>query len=233
MRLRDVSVAYGDVEALRGVSLSLSPGELVALVGPNGAGKSSLFKAVLGLVPYEGAVVVHGRTCDRRGHRLAAAYVPQRVEMDLRFPITVGQVVASGRRPFRGRWPRRARPEDRQAVARALSRVGVDGLGDRPIGALSGGQLQRVLLARALAQEADVLLLDEPLTGVDTSTTESLVDLFAALAESGVALLISSHDLPTVRSRFARCVALNRRLVADGPPREVLSGDVVESVFVG
>ncbi len=238
LALRDVAVRYGEVEALAPVSLEVEPGELVALVGPNGAGKTSLLRAVLGLVPHRGEVVIHGRSCDRRGHRLAAAYVPQRLDLDLGFPITVEQVVACARRPFRPTWRRppavrrRAAVRDRQAVSRALSRVGADGLERRSIGALSGGQLQRVLLARALAQEADVLLLDEPLTGVDEPTSAALVDLLETLAADGVALLVSTHDLALVRARFGRCVALSGRVVADGPPPEVLRAAVVEATWV-
>jgi len=238
LALRDVAVSYGDVEAVAPVTLDVEPGELVALVGPNGAGKTSLLRAVLGLVPHAGEVVIHGRTCDRRGHRLAAAYVPQRLDLDLEFPITVEQVVGCARRPFRAapwRGPgarRRVAVRDRQAIARALSRVGADGLERRSIGSLSGGQLQRVLLARALAQEADVLLLDEPLTGVDEPTSGALVDLLAALAADGVALLVTTHDLALVRARFGRCIALSGRVVADGSPSEVLRAAVVEAAWV-
>jgi ABC-type Mn2+/Zn2+ transport system ATPase subunit len=215
---RGVGVRYGSTVALEGVSVSLDPGELVALVGPNGAGKSSLLRAVLGLVPCTGEVVLGD-----------VAFVPQRQDVDLDFPITVEQVVAAGRRPFR-RW--RPRREDRQAVARALARVGLDGLERRGLGSLSGGQAQRVFIARALAQEAGVLLLDEPLTGVDAATTQSLLELFARLAGDGAALLVSTHDLELVRRAFARCIALNRRVVGDGDPGDVLGPAGLERLFV-
>jgi ABC-type Mn2+/Zn2+ transport system ATPase subunit len=213
-----VGVRYGSTVALQGVSLALDPGELVALVGPNGAGKSSLLHAVLGLVPCIGEVVLGD-----------VAFVPQRQDVDLDFPITVEQVVAAGRRPFRRR---RHRAADRQAVTRALARVGLDGLERRSLASLSGGQAQRVFIARALAQEAGVLLLDEPLTGVDAATTQSLLELFARLAGDGAALLVSTHDLELVRRAFARCVALNRRIVGDGHPREVLGPAGLERLFV-
>jgi ABC-type Mn2+/Zn2+ transport system ATPase subunit len=220
-----VSVAYGGRPALEDVSFALQPGELVALVGPNGAGKTSLFKAALGLVPHRGEIIVHGRK------RHALAYVPQRLDVELDFPITTGQVVADGRRPYRRAW-RGLGTADRQAVARALSRVGLDGLERRAVGELSGGQLQRALVARALAQEADVLLLDEPLAGVDASACEALVDLFEQLAAAGTALLVSTHDLALVRRRFARCIAVNRRLVGDGAPDDVLAPEELEHFFL-
>lgn len=217
LRTSGLGVHYGLTVALEGVSLSLDPGELVALVGPNGAGKSSLLRALLGLVPCTGEVVLSD-----------VAFVPQRQDVDLDFPITVEQVVAAGRRPFR---PRRRR-EDRQAVARALARVGLDGLERRGLGSLSGGQAQRVFIARALAQEAGVLLLDEPLTGVDAATTQSLLELFARLAGDGAALLVSTHDFELVRRAFARCIALNRRVVGDGEPEDVLGPAGLERLFV-
>ncbi len=222
--LRGVSVAYGQTRAVDGVSLRLEPGELVALVGPNGAGKSSLMHAALGLVPYDGEIVVHSeRAC-------GVAFIPQRRDIDVGFPITVDQLVMQGRRPFL-RFGRRPRPIDRQAAAWAIETVGLDGLGARPISDLSGGQLQRALFARALAQEAAVLLLDEPFSGVDPPTAKALTALLATMTSAGCAVLISTHDLPAVRAGFQRCLMLNRRLIADGPPREVLSGRGLETFF--
>jgi ABC-type Mn2+/Zn2+ transport system ATPase subunit len=222
LQVRGLGVRYGGVEALRDVDLSVDAGELVALVGPNGAGKTSLLRAVLGLVPASGRVVVHARRC---------AFVPQRQDVDLDFPITAEQVALAGRRPFRRLW---ARPgaDDRRAARRALARVGLDGFERRTLAELSGGQLQRTFLARALAQEADVLLLDEPLAGVDATTSGALLDLFERLARDGAALLVSTHDLPVVRRRFARCVALRGRVVGDGPPGAVLSPDGLERLYV-
>lgn len=222
--LRAVSVAYGSRLAVENVCATLDPGEVVALVGPNGAGKSSLMHAVLGIVPSTGGVVVHTH---RRG---GLAFVPQGREVDVGFPITIEQVVMQGRRPFI-RFGRRPKRTDRQAVSRALSTVGLDGLERRALGELSGGQVQRVLFARALAQEADVLLLDEPFSGVDRPTTGALVDLLGAIAQAGMAVLIATHDLALVRERFMRCLLLNRRLAGDGPPDEVLAGPRLEALF--
>lgn len=226
LNARGLGVRYGTVAALAHVSLRVESGELVALVGPNGAGKSSLLRAVLGLVAHDGEVCLH---TDRRGRR-GVAFVPQRATVDLGFPITVFQMVADGRRAFlRLGWPLRA--ADRQAIARALSTVGLDGLEGRALNELSGGQLQRAFIARALAQEARLLLLDEPLTGVDQPTTAALMDLLAALAEAGTAIVVSSHDLALVRERFVRCLVLNQQLVGDGPPADVLSPEHLELLF--
>lgn len=230
LQARRLTVRYGPVLAVDDVSLAVDPGELVALVGPNGAGKSSLLGALLGLVAHEGDVVLHGRPRSRR-RRTDVAFVPQRQAIDLDFPISVEQVVSAGRRPFR-RLGRRLGADDRRAIARALSQVGLDGLERRPIGELSGGQVQRAFLARAIAQEADVLLLDEPLTGVDEPTARSLLELFTVLSEAGAALVVSTHDLALVRDCFARAVALNQHVVGDGDPSRVLDAAGLERMFV-
>jgi ABC-type Mn2+/Zn2+ transport system ATPase subunit len=220
LEVRDLSVRYDGHTAVQQVTTHVHPGEVVALVGPNGAGKSSLLRAVMGLVPREGRVLVHARRAGSTG----IAFVPQRADVDLQFPVTVEQIVADGRRPFRSTW-RRQRPEDRAAVRRALSTVGLDGLERRTLGELSGGQVQRAFIARALAQDADLLLLDEPLGGIDAPTADALVDLLHTLATTGRAIVATTHDLALVHRRFARCLLLNRRLLADGAPREVLDGD--------
>ena len=222
----DLGVRYGPTVAVEHVSLHLHPGELVALVGPNGAGKSSLLRAIMGLVGHSGTATVHTRRAGTRG----VAFVPQHADVDLQFPITVEQVVADGRRPFRAPW-RPLRRDDRAAVRRALSTVGLDGLERRPISQLSGGQTQRAFIARALAQEADLLLLDEPLSGVDVPTASALIELLEGLAANGRSILLTTHDLTQVRKHFDRCLVLNRRLVADGAPASVLGPDQLEALF--
>jgi manganese/iron transport system ATP-binding protein len=230
LRATDVGVTYPNgVRALQGVSLSIDPGELVAVVGPNGAGKSSLFRAVSGLVAHEGTVELSGLHCHHH-ERQNAAYIPQRNDLDLDFPITVGQLALSGRRRFLG-IGRRASREQRQAADATLDRVGLSELSDRPLGTLSGGQLQRALIARALAQEANLLLLDEALSGVDTVRTESLFDLFERLTASGTAILVATHDLELARRRFGRCLLINARVVGDGPPADVLVADRLVDTF--
>jgi len=230
LAVRNLSVSYGARTAVEAATFEVAAGEVVALIGPNGAGKSSLLRAVVGLVPHGGDVELRGRSCHHRIHRVAAAMIPQRAEIDLAFPISVAEVVRSGRRALAGfgGWPRRA---DKAAAAIALDRVGLAGFGPRPIGALSGGELQRVLLARALAQEASVLLLDEALSGVDHTRTLELLELVDRLAEEGAAVVVSTHDLAMARHRFRRCIAVNRRIVADGHPNEVLDAFGLDATF--
>jgi manganese/iron transport system ATP-binding protein len=230
LRLSDVGVRYGDRVALAGVSFSLQPGELVALIGPNGAGKSTLLKAVVGLVPHSGFVSVQGHECHHRPDRLDLAYVAQHSAVDRLFPITVDEVVRSGRRRF-GRWWRRDSTADIVAARAALERVGLGDRGAARLSELSGGQVQRVFVARALAQEAKVVLLDEAMAGVDRPTTLTLLDMLHQVTASGAAVVVAMHDLALARRHFDRCLAVNGTLVADGPPEEVLVGDVLESVF--
>jgi ABC-type Mn2+/Zn2+ transport system ATPase subunit len=230
LQTRELTVRYGTTLAVDRVTLSVDPGELVALVGPNGAGKTSLLRAALGLVRHRGEIVLHGAACHAR-RRVNLAFVPQRQEVELDFPITVEQLALTGRRAQHRFWRRPSRT-DRQAARRALARVGLDGHERRTLAELSGGQAQRAFLARALAQEADVLLLDEPFVGVEPRTADALLDLFAALADAGAALVVTSHDLALVRRRFARCLALRTRLVGDGAPEQVLSAAGVERIYL-
>lgn len=225
----DVAVSYGDTRALLYSSFSVTAGELVAVVGPNGAGKSTLFKALAGFVDHEGDVVVHGEHCHHL-ERKAIAYIPQQSDLDLRFPITVSEVVMAGRRRFHaGRM--RATQHDHATVASCLEQVDLAGTESRSLSTLSGGQVQRVLLARALAQEADVLLLDEALSGVDTRHTDELISLFSTLCARGTSVLVSTHDLGLVRSRFTRCLTVNGRVLGDGTPTVELSGEKLERLF--
>ena len=227
---RQLSVSYGPTPALSDVSFSAASGELIAVVGPNGAGKSSLMKALVGLIDHRGDVSIHGRQCHHGQHRHSVAYIPQRLDLDLDFPISAQAVVASGRRRFRRMW-QLPTSRDRVAASAALERVGAAHLAARRINELSGGELQRVLLARALAQEADVLLLDESLSGVDQPTASALIELLAELAAGGTTLLVTTHDLDLARSQFARCLAINRTIVADGRPATVLDAETIEATF--
>lgn len=229
LRAVEVAVSFDDQFVLDPVSFSVNPGELVAVVGPNGAGKSTLFKALAGFIDHDGDVVLHGERCHHL-ERQTVAYIPQQSDLDLRFPISVTEVVMAGRRRFHGARMRPTR-EDHLRVAACLAEVDLEGLGERSLATLSGGQVQRVMLARALAQEADVLLLDEALSGVDSRHVDELITLFEDLCSGGTAILVSSHDLPLVKSRFSRCLTLNGRLVGDGPPAVELSGDRLEHLF--
>jgi ABC-type Mn2+/Zn2+ transport system ATPase subunit len=224
-------VFYGQRAALDCVSLSIPHGAQVAVVGPNGAGKSTLFKAMVGLIALRsGEMLIHGKPPSQ--YRETVAYVPQREEVDWRFPVTVSDVVAMGRFG-RGRWLRRLTSADREVVQRSLERLGLDPLAQRPIGELSGGQQQRAFLARALAQEPRVLLLDEPFTGVDVATREATLDLLAGLRSQSVTVLVSTHDLDLASDRFDQVVLLNGRLICAGSPEKVFTEENLQAAFGG
>lgn len=226
----DLAVAYDTHLALQGVTFQVEWGELVAVIGPNGAGKSTLFKAICGLVDSSGHVAIAGHGCHHRRDRMGAAYIPQHSDADLDYPITVGELVLSGRRRFVPWW-RRPGSTDRTAAAEALDLVGLVGLERRALRTLSGGQVQRAFLGRALAQEARILLLDEALSGVDSPRTEHLMSLFQELCDSGVTVLLATHDLALARRRFIRCLAVNQRITADGNPSDVLGSDILDRTF--
>ncbi|AUS77372.1 anchored repeat-type ABC transporter ATP-binding subunit [Actinoalloteichus sp. AHMU CJ021] len=216
VRVDGLSVDLGGRTALRDVDLAVSAGELVGLIGPNGAGKTTLLRAVLGLLPPRaGTIHLGDRTPDRA--RGTVGYVPQRHEFAWDFPISVEKAVLTGR-VHRVGWLRRPGAVDRDAVDEALDRVSLGGLRRRPVGELSGGQRQRVLVARALALRPELLLLDEPFTGLDVPTQELLTELFEALRREGRALLMTTHDLPAAASLSTRLCLLNRTVIADGPP---------------
>jgi ABC-type Mn2+/Zn2+ transport system ATPase subunit len=230
LQVRRVGVHYGERHALSDVSFAVKRGELIGVIGPNGAGKSTLFKAICGLVNHEGSVDVNGVHCHDRVDRMDVAYIPQRSDADLLFPITVGELVVAGRRRFRA-WYQRMGSADREAAASALASVNLAGYEHRSLSELSGGQLQRAYIARALTQEASVVLLDEALSGVDQPTTNELFDLFAALSRGGTTLLVATHDLALARHRFGRIIAVNGTLRGDGTPQQVLSADILDATF--
>jgi len=232
VELENVTVAFGRTVALQDVSLHVRRGEFVGIVGPNGSGKTTLLRTVLGLVrPVRGQVRVLGTAIDRLGsvrHRLG--YVPQLASIDVRFPVHVIDVVLMGRYGQIGLL-RRPSAADRDAARAALARVGMADLADRQIGQLSGGQRQRVLIARALAVEPEILLLDEPATGVDPVTSNSLYELLNQLHEEGITILMVSHDVGVVSEYVDQVACLNRRLVVHGRPEEVLTTEVVEGCY--
>ncbi|WP_016701050.1 anchored repeat-type ABC transporter ATP-binding subunit [Actinoalloteichus spitiensis] len=229
VRVDGLSVDLGGRTALRDVSLAVSAGELVGLIGPNGAGKTTLLRAVLGLLPPRaGTIRLGDRTPDRA--RGTVGYVPQRHEFAWDFPISVERAVMTGR-VHRIGWLRRPGAVDRAAVDEALDRVSLGPLRRRPVGELSGGQRQRVLVARALALRPELLLLDEPFTGLDVPTQELLTDLFEALRQEGRALLMTTHDLPAAASLSSRLCLLNRTVIADGPPSALRDASVWLAAF--
>jgi ABC-type Mn2+/Zn2+ transport system ATPase subunit len=225
--VRDLTVTYQGEPAIRDVGFDVQPGERVAIIGPNGAGKSTLIQALLGLLqPQSGEVRLQGIDFKQIG------YVPQNEGVDWSFPVTVADVVMLGRTRHIGwfRWPARAQW---QAVDAALDRVGMLAFRDRQVGELSGGQRRRVFIARALAQEARLLVLDEPFSGVDVQAQNSLMDVLDDLNAAGMTMLLSTHDLNLAFSRFDRVLALRGGVVAYGKPAEVYTPEVLEAMYGG
>ncbi|GAC1407777.1 MAG: metal ABC transporter ATP-binding protein [Candidatus Velthaea sp.] len=221
IEVRDLHVRYDRVEALQGVDFSLPGGTALGIVGPNGSGKSTLLKTIAGLVmPAGGSVRVFGKA-PRDLKPGTIGYVPQLEDVDWQFPASVRDVVAMGRYPRLGAFARFG-ANDRAAVDHALTSVDLGALADRHISQLSGGQQQRAFLARAIAQEPDLLLLDEPTTGVDAATEEALLHVVRGLVRAGMPVLMTTHDLDRSAEWFDRLMVVDRRVLAEGDPQTVL-----------
>lgn len=231
IRLANVAVGYEQLPVLEHVDLTLPTGSLVAVVGPNGGGKSTLLKLVAGLLqPWAGTISVLG---GRPGeHARSVAYVPQAEAVDWGFPVAASDVVMMGRYPRLGPF-RRPGTADHAAVAGALEQVGMTEFARRQIGALSGGQRRRVFLARALASEPDLYLLDEPVTGVDRATQEDLMAILDAEARAGKTVIATTHDLASAAQHFRSIVAVNGTVVAHGDASLVLDADVLLRTYGG
>ena len=220
LSVRDVSAGYPSARnALQHVSFDVLPGERIAVLGPNGAGKSTLFKAIVGLIPFTGGdISIHGKDC-HDSHGLVG-YVPQHNSVDWNFPATVADVVMMGRLRQIG-WFRLPNRKHWALVDHLLEQVGLVGLRDRRIGQLSGGQRQRVFIARALAQETDVLLLDEPFSGVDAAAEHEILDVLDRLQAEHVTVITATHDLSMAASRFERVLLIRQSVIAYGAPAAV------------
>lgn len=223
--VQNLSVAYQSGQlALEDVSFEINRGDNIALIGPNGAGKSTLIKAVMGLLqPQSGKVVIPG------GQR-CLGYVPQHEAVDWSFPVTARDAVLMGRTRQIG-WLRMPQRFDWQAADDALERVGLIDYADRQVGALSGGQRRRVFIARALAQQAEILLLDEPFSGVDISAQSEILSVLHKLNHEGLTILLSTHDLNLASQSFTKILALKRRLIAYGAAREVYSPSMLAQLY--
>ncbi|WP_434063294.1 manganese/iron ABC transporter ATP-binding protein [Gemmobacter denitrificans] len=231
---RDVTVTYRNGHtALQGASFALPTGTITALVGVNGAGKSTLFKAIMGFVPLaRGEIRLLGLTVQQALRRNLVAYVPQSEEVDWSFPVLVEDVVMMGRYGHMGFF-RRPRASDRQAVDAALARVNMLDFRHRQIGELSGGQKKRVFLARALAQESRVILLDEPFTGVDVKTEDQIIALLRGLRDEGRVMLVSTHNLGSVPEFCDRVVLVKGTVLAHGPTEAIFTRDNLAAAFGG
>jgi len=234
LEVEAITVAYpGGTVAVRDVSFRLDPGSICALVGINGSGKSTLFKAVMGFLrPSQGRIRIGGLTVVEAQKRNWVAYVPQSEEVDWTFPVSVHDVVLMGRYGHMN-FLRMAKGRDRRAVEDSLRRVQMWDFRDRQIGELSGGQKKRVFLARALAQEARLILLDEPFTGVDVKTEAAIIDLLRDLRDAGHLMLVSTHNLGSVPEFCDHAVLINRTVVAAGPMAETFTEANLARVFGG
>jgi ABC-type Mn2+/Zn2+ transport system ATPase subunit len=220
-----LSVIYDDEHAIENISFSIEAGDSVAIIGPNGAGKSTLMKAIMGLVqPVRGAVV--------RVDPARLGYVPQHQSVDWSFPVTVCDVVMMGLVRQIG-WLRFPTGKHWEQVRFALDRVGMLAFQHRQIGDLSGGQRQRVFIARALAQQADILLLDEPFAGIDIAAEGELLQILDGLNRDGLTVLLSTHNLNMAFKRFQRVLALNRTLIGIGTPQEMYTPETLSALYGG
>lgn len=231
---RDVTVTYRNGHtALRNASFQIPRGTVTALVGVNGAGKSTLFKAIMGFVPVaKGDIQLLGLSVKQALKRNLVAYVPQSEEVDWSFPVLVEDVVMMGRYGHMG-FLRRPSQADRKAVDAALGRVNMQDFRHRQIGELSGGQKKRVFLARALAQDGQVILLDEPFTGVDVKTEEQIITLLRELRDEGRVMLVSTHNLGTVPEFCDRTVLVKGTVLGYGPTETTFTRENLEAAFGG
>lgn len=233
IELVDVNVSYNKNRALTDATIRIPYHSFTGVIGMNGAGKSTLFKAIMGLVtPDSGRVTICGddpKTAQKHGH---VAYVPQSELVDWDFPISVYEVVMMGRIGTQNIFKSPA-AVDHEAVRTALERVNMTTFKDRQIGELSGGQKKRVFVARALAQGADILLLDEPFAGLDATTERSLIELFIGLKEQGKTIILATHDLLSLPDTCDHVALVKQTVIAYGPTKEVFTRELVEKTFDG
>lgn len=229
LHVEDLTVTYGANPVLWDIDLDIPPGVMCAIVGPNGGGKSTLIKAALGLVrPVAGHVRFLGRPIGQMRGQIG--YVPQRHSVDWDFPTTARDVVEMGLYRDLG-WLRRPGKAEHARALAALAEVGMQDYADRQISQLSGGQQQRVFIARALVQDAPILILDEPMAGVDASTEAIIIALLKKLRDAGRTVIVVHHDLTTVQSYFDWLVMLNVRIIAQGPVAQTYSADNLRAAY--
>ena len=229
LEFRGLWTGYNHHPALEDLNFQVDQGEILGIIGPNGSGKSTLMKTALGLVkPWRGSVSILGRSSESQRRRVG--YMPQMEDVDWDFPVTVGDVALMGCYSRRGLL-RRMTAEDRESADRALDRVGMYPLRHRLIGELSGGQRRRVLLARALANDPVLLLLDEPVAGLDATAQHQFLDAVEELRGEGKTVVLSTHDLSCVSGWCGKALCLNRKLIAFGPPDQILDEKVLSETF--
>lgn len=222
-------VSYRGVKAVNNLSLHIPEGQMTCIVGPNGSGKSTTLKAALGLIdPAHGTIRFFGQRIDKVRQRIA--YVPQRSTTDWDFPINVFDTVLLGTYPSLGVFQQPGTLE-REIARRALLRVRMEDYADRQIADLSGGQQQRVFIARALAQQADVLLLDEPLVGIDAASEANIIEILTELCSAGKTVVMVHHDLSNIETYFDHIILINQRVIAQGPIETTLTADHLTATF--
>ena len=227
--ITDLQVAYQKTVVLDEVTLEIPVGQITGIIGPNGSGKTTLLKSIMGLIPIEkGTIRILDQSLD--AIRKELAYVPQRESVDWNFPASVFDVVAMGRLNTR-KWWKRLNQEDLTIINKALEQVQLTEFRDRQIGQLSGGQQQRVFLARALAQQAQTILMDEPFVGVDMVSQSAILEVLFVLRAQGKSMIIVHHDLLTVSNYFDYAILLNNKVVATGPTSEVLQPETLEKAY--
>lgn len=229
LEIKNISISYGKNIALENISFNVEEGQNIALIGPNGAGKSTLFKALVGLLPLDsGKILIHGL---RVGHHTdCVAYVPQKEEIDWQFPITVFEVVMMGRYSKIKKF-KNPQKKDKEAVYESLLQMGIRDLAFSKISELSGGQQQKVFIARAIAQEPHILLMDEPFTGVDMSTKETILAFLNNSKKSKITVIVATHDLNMAAKNFEDVLLLNKKMIAYGKPSDVFTQKNLSEAF--
>ncbi|MEP6872723.1 MAG: metal ABC transporter ATP-binding protein [Anaerolineaceae bacterium] len=231
LHLRDIEVSYGSSVALRGVNADIAPGMIAGVIGPNGSGKSTLLKAIAGVLPVSLGTIRLGDT-DIRQHAARVAFVPQREEVNWDFPVSARDVVLMGRYRTKG-WLRRTGAADRRMADAALERLGLQGMGERHISQFSGGQQQRIFLARAMVQEPLLVLLDEPFSGVDVTNRAIFHETIRELASRGIIVMIATHELAEVQQTTDLVLCLNRQMIAFGPTATTYTPVNLRATFGG
>jgi ABC-type Mn2+/Zn2+ transport system ATPase subunit len=227
--VKNLNVWYGKQHALADVSFELGQGTLVGIIGPNGSGKSTLLKAILELIPSQmDEVSFYSMPLDQAKSKIA--YVPQRESVDWNFPISVEEVVSMGRLNPKKLFQRTS-AKDKQLITETLRQVGIEELRKKQIGELSGGQQQRVFIARAIAQQADLILMDEPFVGIDMASQENILELLLKLKNDGKTVVMVHHDLSTVAQYFDEVLLMNNRLVVHDETKKVLQPELLHSVY--
>lgn len=232
LRVERLSAGYpGNRQAINDISFTVESGERVAIIGPNGAGKSTLFKAIVGVLPFSaGQISIHGADC--YSSHIHVGYVPQQSAIDWSFPASVFDVVMMGRSRHIGwfRWPRK---DDRAIVRDILERLSLSALANRQISELSGGQQRRVFIARALAQDTSIMLLDEPFTGVDQTAEQEIIETLDILTNHGISILLSTHHMEDAALHFDKLLILNGKILAYGATADVMTPENLKRAFGG